>query len=241
MGLEAISRLGASRQSLENPQSPGQRTPTTFFMATEDDVEKSQSPPTVDDSTFGVKSMEETTVKEDPLSRVEVEGGRESHEIDIGRRRLTLKPKPRSRDRAPDILQTAFSTPSGSTSPRKLRRASPPSTSHSLASLSQASLGPGSSLPSSPKSNSSRSFRPSDEESTYEGGSQAIASSEDEAEMSSETRDGAPQLIMPSIKMPSRRPFTNRGKDMGRLKVLIAGDSGTDVLNISSQNMTDEQ
>lgn len=35
-----------------------------------------------------------------------------------------------------------------------------------------------------------------------------------------------PQLIMPSIKMPSRRPFTEEGKRMGRLKVLIAGDSG---------------
>ncbi|KAK3357153.1 Septin-domain-containing protein [Lasiosphaeria hispida] len=36
----------------------------------------------------------------------------------------------------------------------------------------------------------------------------------------------APQLIMPSIKMPSRRPFTDAGKAMGRLKVLVAGDSG---------------
>lgn len=36
----------------------------------------------------------------------------------------------------------------------------------------------------------------------------------------------APQLIMPSIKMPSRRPFTDEGKRMGRLKVLVAGDSG---------------
>jgi GTP-binding protein EngB required for normal cell division len=35
-----------------------------------------------------------------------------------------------------------------------------------------------------------------------------------------------PQLVMPSIKMPSRRPFTEDGKRMGRLKVLIAGDSG---------------
>jgi len=31
---------------------------------------------------------------------------------------------------------------------------------------------------------------------------------------------------MPSIKMPSRRPFTETGKALGRLKVLIAGDSG---------------
>jgi hypothetical protein len=37
---------------------------------------------------------------------------------------------------------------------------------------------------------------------------------------------GASQLIMPSIKMPSRRPFTERGKAMGRFKVLLAGSPG---------------
>ncbi|KLU83495.1 hypothetical protein MAPG_02555 [Magnaporthiopsis poae ATCC 64411] len=37
---------------------------------------------------------------------------------------------------------------------------------------------------------------------------------------------GAPQLVMPSIKMPSRRPFSPEGKAIGRLKVLIAGESG---------------
>lgn len=36
----------------------------------------------------------------------------------------------------------------------------------------------------------------------------------------------APQLIMPEITIPSRRPFTTKGKNIGRLKVLIAGDSG---------------
>lgn len=36
----------------------------------------------------------------------------------------------------------------------------------------------------------------------------------------------APQLVMPSIKMPSRRPFTEEGKNLGRLKVLVAGNSG---------------
>ncbi|KAI0180835.1 Septin-domain-containing protein [Hypoxylon sp. FL1284] len=36
----------------------------------------------------------------------------------------------------------------------------------------------------------------------------------------------APQLVMPSLKMPSRRPFTETGKSLGRLKVLFAGDSG---------------
>ncbi|KAH8668328.1 hypothetical protein BX600DRAFT_253780 [Xylariales sp. PMI_506] len=36
----------------------------------------------------------------------------------------------------------------------------------------------------------------------------------------------APQLVMPSIRMPSRRPFTEKGRSIGRLKVLIAGKSG---------------
>ncbi|KAF2461364.1 hypothetical protein BDY21DRAFT_368610 [Lineolata rhizophorae] len=38
--------------------------------------------------------------------------------------------------------------------------------------------------------------------------------------------DGMPQLVMPSIKMPSRRPFTAKGKGMGRLKVMVAGEAG---------------
>jgi hypothetical protein len=36
----------------------------------------------------------------------------------------------------------------------------------------------------------------------------------------------APQFIMPEITMPSRRPFTEKGKRIGRMKVMIAGDSG---------------
>ncbi|KAI1261198.1 hypothetical protein F5Y18DRAFT_402876 [Xylariaceae sp. FL1019] len=36
----------------------------------------------------------------------------------------------------------------------------------------------------------------------------------------------APQLIMPSINMPSRRPFTETGKSLGRLKILVAGPAG---------------
>lgn len=38
--------------------------------------------------------------------------------------------------------------------------------------------------------------------------------------------DSAPQLVMPSINMPSRRPFTETGKNLGRLKILLAGNSG---------------
>ena len=227
MGAENNHRLATSCLNVETPQCLSPGTPTTFFMATEEDVEQSQSVAAVDESTFGVKSMESTIANEPSPAGEEVAAGGDSHEVDVARRRSTLKPGPRSRDTTPGLLQTALPPASGGSSPRKLYRSSPPSTSQSLASLSQISLEPGSSLPSSPKSNSSRSLRPSDEESVYEGGSQAIASSEeDEAEVPFEYQGSSPQLIMPSIKMPSRRPFTVQGKEVGRLKVLIAGDTG---------------
>lgn len=84
------------------------------------------------------------------------------------------------------------------------------------------------SLSGSPKSTSTRSIRRSDEISIPdEASSHAIESSDDEiAADSIERHDFAPQLVMPSIRMPSRRPFTERGKSLGRLKVMIAGGSG---------------
>ncbi len=84
-------------------------------------------------------------------------------------------------------------------------------------------------MPSSPVSTSTKSFRHSDEESIVDdAANQAVVFSEDDnsGAVSSELLDSAPELIMPSIRMPSRRPFTDKGKNMGRLKVLIAGDSG---------------
>jgi hypothetical protein len=87
-----------------------------------------------------------------------------------------------------------------------------------------------SSLPSSPKSISNLSMRPLDDISiSDEINSQAVASGDEEERLYDSPRlapGGASQLIMPSIKMPSRRPFTERGKAMGRFKVLLAGSSG---------------
>lgn len=87
----------------------------------------------------------------------------------------------------------------------------------------------GSSIPSSPKSLSSKSFHPSDSDSVADDSlSQAIASSVDEEEVQTAPEDlqHFPQLVMPSIPMPSRRPFTAKGKNMGKLKILVAGQSG---------------
>lgn len=100
---------------------------------------------------------------------------------------------------------------------------------------------PSSGLTGTPRSASLRSLRLSDEEGSVidDAGSQAIqgSSSEEEGDedvVRQEDVVGAdeptplgPQLVMPSISMPSRRPFTERGRRMGKLKVLVAGKAGS--------------
>ena len=93
------------------------------------------------------------------------------------------------------------------------------------------SLLPTSGIPSTPSAASLQSLKLSDEDSAMdESASQAITSSgEEEGADAGIQQDAAgtfPQLVMPSIQMPSRRPFTTTGKAMGKLKVLIAGEAG---------------
>ncbi|KAL9103571.1 MAG: hypothetical protein Q9163_001409 [Psora crenata] len=202
-------------------------TPMSFRMATEEmlDKESREASATGSDSSYGVQSLEDTIHNaSSDLSDTGNPIREDSEESDKvgGRRRSTLKSRSRQGNTViGSQLQTANS------SPRPGQPSPPPSMSHSMTSLSFDSQAPLSSFPSSPKSFSNRSSRPSDEDSVDEAGSQAIvSSSEDDAGPSSNLQDSAPQLIMPSIKMPSRRPFTDRGKCMGRLKILIAGDSG---------------
>ena len=67
-----------------------------------------------------------------------------------------------------------------------------------------------------------------------EAASQAITSGgeeeEDDIAAGEEAASGnfmaPPQLVMPSLAMPSRRPFTEKGKQMGRLKIAVAGADG---------------
>ena len=104
----------------------------------------------------------------------------------------------------------------------------------------QLSSRPDSGLAGTPRSASVRSLRLSDEEGSVldDTGSQAINSSSGEEDDYDETHSHAdavggaeqptsgPQLVMPSIAMPSRRPFTERGRRMGKLKVMVAGREG---------------
>lgn len=215
--------------------SPSRNTPTSFFIASEDAMNKASkaAAPGGSPSTFGVESLKGTG---HDASCHDDNGGSDG-EVQIrdghdGRRRSTIKPVIAARNRDSSLepdeqpLNDGRMT-DGSPSHSSCRRASPLSTSESLASMSQTSLLQGLSLTNSPKSTSTRSFRPSDDESMDEVSSQAVVSSgDDEHEPPSEILDSSPQLIMPSIKMPSRRPFTEKGKGIGLLKILIAGDSG---------------
>lgn len=41
-----------------------------------------------------------------------------------------------------------------------------------------------------------------------------------------DSRSTVPQLIMPSLTVPRRRPFSEVGKCLGKLKIMVAGQSG---------------
>jgi hypothetical protein len=79
--------------------------------------------------------------------------------------------------------------------------------------------------PSTPRSSSAKSFQLSDEEICMmdETNSQAVVSSHGDDEVDLER---TPQLVMPSLAMPTRRPFTEQGRSMGRLKVMVIGPRG---------------
>jgi hypothetical protein len=174
-------------------------------------------------SSYGVQSLEETVAGSSSIGKLpdDDEEAVEEKESTSSQRRPTVTSFDRHDESSSPSKQASRASSHPTPSPQI--QASQP-----LTPLFLGSPADGSSLPSSPKSTSTRSFKQLDEESALdETGSQVIASGgEDEVEMPSEIQDSAPQLIMPSIKMPSRRPFTQRGKNMGRFKVLIAGDSG---------------
>ena len=229
-GTEVSSVRKSKDSEAKGPMTPSlSSSPMTFRMATEEmlDRESLEASDSGKDSTYGVQSLQDTIYEGSPDTfddRHPINEAEDESDGMGGRRRSTLKPKPNTSNARERDAQTETE---GSSHSHPLQHSSPPSISHSLASLSLDSQAPLSSTPSSPKSYSNRSFRPSDEDSMDEGGSQAIiSSSEDDARPSSSMQNSAPQLIMPSIKMPSRRPFTDRGKNMGRLKILLAGDSG---------------
>ncbi|PYH98367.1 heat shock protein [Aspergillus ellipticus CBS 707.79] len=224
---------------------PRSAAPATFFLSRNHPPDADEElPPDESDasraSMYGVHSFEETVfeadlveseVQPDPLSArnppgVEPDPGAHPSSIHddegnndevsgLNRRRSTLKPLENIRLSRPDPFISSSDLNS------------PPS----LTPLNLSNPDDPSSLPSSPKSVSNQSMRQLDEISiTDDMSSQAVASGEEDDEsrsMHNPDHDSTSQFIMPSIKMPSRRPFTSRGKALGRLKILVAGAPGS--------------
>ncbi|PWY86345.1 hypothetical protein BO94DRAFT_517359 [Aspergillus sclerotioniger CBS 115572] len=235
------SRKASIEQQWTDPRSAA---PATFFLSrnhgpdADDEFSPDESDPPRE-SLYGVHSLEESLIQ--PIlaastPQSDQPGGSKPTGIEpvpaayqplphddedddgeppgITRRRSTLKPI--------DGLYTSKRDPSihsDLTSPRP------------LTPLNLSNPDDPSSLPSSPRSTSNQSMRHLDEISiTDELSSQAVASGEEDDELRSThnpDHDSTSQFIMPSIKMPSRRPFTSRGKALGRFKVLVAGTSGS--------------
>ena len=207
-------------------------------------------------SVFGVRSLNDTEEvadggedgTADGASGSQMSETRGDTEALSGQRRSTIKPsllpqgdRGSRSDLARDSSISSLGSSSAAASPprahplaRRLPHQFSDMHSQPLTPLSFASPTLGSSAPSSPKSG--RSLRPSDDDGSFgERHSNAIASSDEEVDEDDERggvladqvrAEAAPQLVMPSLMMPRRRPFTDNGRRLGRLKVLLAGGSG---------------
>ncbi|RDL40779.1 p-loop containing nucleoside triphosphate hydrolase [Venustampulla echinocandica] len=244
-GDDAFGGRSRSGSVADNDLTPlvtrSQQPQMTYFFADEKSIEESDSnvslspascfpkqrdPNTPKGSMYGVESLETTTSSlqiDDQEDEQRIQKARHSRKNNIG---LSS-----SRPSEEDLSDAASAYPSWKSSadisrnvsPSHQRRPSQTGISRPITPLSYGSPAPASVM-SSPGSR-----RNSDAGSYMDDiASQAIISSGDEErEINPQLMDSgsAPQLVMPSIKMPSRRPFTESGKSMGRLKVLIAGDS----------------
>lgn len=216
---------------------------------------------TIQDSSYGVQSLEDaitSSIFEKP--EAEKDDGHHKTTV-LGKRKSPKNPvHPKIIAAAQRIISPESSRAGSSSSPTSspsekngsARRSSqqvsasqPPTPFHLSPSPTP---GDSSVQPSTPKSGSLKSLRLSDEEEDAAGDeveSQAVESStggeEGEEDRVGDGDEGgekgkvvgekAPQLVMPSIRMPTRRPFTERGKQMGKLKILIAGAGGKYMLS----------
>ena len=186
--------------------------PTTFFFSRGSDAPKISGGQQSTDPVSSLQdTLEEATRRSKQTTPRSLDG---QQQRGPSRRRSTIKPTSAERTRRRSSAVDQESTQEA------IER---PSTPSPLPSQNV-------SLPSSPKSaRSIRSAPKSDDDIISDDAvSQAIASSEDDDEEAQPPRvqDSQPELIMPSIKMPSRRPFTGRGKRLGRFKILVAGHKG---------------
>ena len=209
-----------------------QNLPTTFFLRSEGDVSDSPAASMTSEtgskrrqSNYGVESLADAL--ESAFGSDRSANNDESHRDVSG---LEEEPsKETCRRRSGVVERDTDDSPKRSKSFSRKENGRRQSIGRPLLSHISTTSPTRSAATSTPKSVSLQSLRLSDDESGIEEStSQAITSSgeEEEGDPLSETVTSFPQLVMPSIQMPSRRPFTTKGKAMGKLKVLVAGEAG---------------
>ncbi|KAF2632769.1 hypothetical protein BU25DRAFT_406078 [Macroventuria anomochaeta] len=236
--LPAPVRPRSRKSSMDHAAAPSNNGPTTFFMRSEQEMEQSlaasQSTHSIRrqrDSTYGVQSLADTL--EAAFGAESTTAGKKADKRNNAGSHAKHTARSGSHSSSADSAKSPES-PLASPLQKLKKKLSSRTTSTPLTPLTPLNVDapsplPTSAIPSTPTSASLQSLKLSDEGSVIdETGSQVITSSGEE-EDGDETHQGAPnsfpQLVMPSIQMPTRRPFTTKGKNMGKLKVLVAGQA----------------
>ncbi|KXT14703.1 hypothetical protein AC579_6391 [Pseudocercospora musae] len=216
-----------SQRGRRTSRTPGEQAFSTSTMA--------------EDSRFGVESLEQiiasTSISDATFSRTSSNSSNHAvdTQLDAGKKRKN------GRRVHPSIIATGqqiISSDRGSSFASPLQAGLPPrdqsvrsASGTSLATMSQPltplrlSPRPESTIPSETRSGSPKSLRLSDEESSIadEGHSHAVLSPSGDDEEHNLHSQNMPQLVMPSLAMPVRRPFTDLGRRMGRARILVVG------------------
>ncbi|THY57813.1 hypothetical protein D6C99_02422 [Aureobasidium pullulans] len=222
--------------------------PTTFFLRSERDMKKAEAEQSAghdQDNNYGVESLNETLeaafAPKSPDSSSSPSNNLYGKKRKIGnpvhpkiaaaaQRIISSEERPTSRK--PSVSSSAPRPLTPSPTRRHVR-------SESLTSLGRSFTPLRFSDTSTPRSPSVKSVRLSDEEGSIidDTASQTLHSSSEEDDVfaddtlvesshPTEAQSSIPQLVMPSISMPARRPFTERGKRIPRLRIMVAGPSG---------------
>jgi hypothetical protein len=236
--LSSTAKPRSRKSSVDHPAAASSHAPTAFFLRSEEQMEQALASSSTTqavgkqrDSTYGVKSLADT---------LEAAFGLESNTTSkrTGSSGSTKRPEKDASRSGSHSSAASAAKPSESfkLSPaRRMKRNAPnhaSSTPLTPLRIGAHSPFPISDMSSTPSAISLQSLKLSDDESAMdESASQAIMSSgEEDGEEATTTQQGAsggfPQLVMPSIQMPSRRPFTTKGKAMGKLKIMVAGEAG---------------
>jgi hypothetical protein len=225
-----------SRKSSIDPVAPVSNVPTSFVFKRFEDLEQpttalhaaTSSGKHDDRGTYGVQSLADTL--EAAFGPEHAPRGNDSLKPDRTKGHGAKSSRPVSHGSSTD--SAALPEDAKSNKAWKLKRNLSNHGSYAPLRLPGADVSspyPTSAMPSTPTSASITSLKLSDEDSAIEeGASQAAMSSGEEEEHVEVQQDGLsfPQLVMPVMQMPTRRPFTTKGKAMSKLKIMVAGETG---------------